>query len=257
VKDVFGSTYAQAYDDLYKDKDYVTECALLDRLCKTYGNGLIHRILDLGCGTGNHALPLARLGYQVVGVDRSGGMLESARKKALSQRLDQNARFHQGDIGTFQIDQFFDASLMMFAVLGYQLSNEDVLSALRTARKHMNPGGILIFDVWYGPAVLREGPVDRIKTIPTENGKILRVAGGKLDVQRHLCQVSYHLWRIESERVVGETEEVHLMRYFFPLELKLFLETCNFNLVEIRTFPEFDRQPDENSWNICAVARAV
>ena len=79
---LFGSEYADAYDILYKDKDYVEECGLIDRFLKTYGNRPVRNVLDLGCGTGNHALPLAQLGYEIVGVDRSKGMLESARKKA-------------------------------------------------------------------------------------------------------------------------------------------------------------------------------
>jgi hypothetical protein len=83
-------------------------------------------------------------------------------------------------------------------------------------------GGLLIFDVWYGPAVLRQGPSERVKLIPTDTGQILRVASGELDVARHLCKVSYRLWRIEGERLTGHAEETHLMRFFFPLELNLF-----------------------------------
>jgi ubiquinone/menaquinone biosynthesis C-methylase UbiE len=75
--------------------------------------------LDLGCGTGDHALPLAKRGYQVVGVDRSAGMLKSARKKAASGQVDGKPNFYHGDIRSFHVEQSFDASLMMFAVLGY------------------------------------------------------------------------------------------------------------------------------------------
>jgi predicted TPR repeat methyltransferase len=47
----FGSEYAGVYDDLYKDKDYGEECELIDRLLQRYGNGTLHSVLDLGCGT--------------------------------------------------------------------------------------------------------------------------------------------------------------------------------------------------------------
>lgn len=254
---VFGSEYAGAYDDLYRDKDYGEECELIDRLLQRYGNGMMCSLLDLGCGTGNHALPLVERGYNVVGVDRSVNMLESARKKVASRNINGDVRFYQGDIRTFQHDHLFDASLMMFAVLGYQLENADVLAALRIARKHTRLGGLFLFDVWYGPAVLRQGPSDRIKSIPTEKGQILRLASGQLDVQHHLCSVSYHLWRIEGGRLQGETEESHRMRFFFPLELKLFLECCGFTPVRLGAFPEFDQEPEQNTWNVCGVARAV
>ena len=257
MREVFGSEYADAYDYLYKDKDYLKECQLIHRLLQAYGDGTVQNVLDLGCGTGNHTLPLAEQGYKLVGVDRSAQMLSAARQKALSLQLDGKSIFYQGDIRSFRVDQSFDASLMMFAVLDYQLENGDVLGALRTARKHTRLGGLFIFDVWYGPAVLRQGPSDRVKSIPTEKGRILRLASGQLDVQRHLCKVSYHLWNLEGERLTGETEETHLMRYFFPLELNLFLECCGFAPIRLGAFPQFDQDPGETTWNVSGVARAI
>ena len=257
MSEVFGPEYAGAYDDLYKDKNYTEECRLIDRLLQSYGNGTVRSVLDLGCGTGNHVLPLTEKGYNVVGVDRSARMLDAARQKLSNQGLSGQTVLYKGDIRSFRVDQLFDASLMMFAVLGYQLENRDVLAALRTARRHVETGGILIFDVWYGPAVLREGPSDRVKSIATNQGQILRLASGQVDVQRQLCKVSYHLWRIEGDRLCGQTEETHLMRFFFPLELNLFLECSGFTPIRLGAFPEFDRDPDTTTWNVCGVARAV
>jgi len=70
---VFGSEYAGAYDAIYGDKDYAAECDLVERIFKTYGYGVVQSVMDLGCGTGGHALPLAERGYEVSGIDRSGG----------------------------------------------------------------------------------------------------------------------------------------------------------------------------------------
>jgi len=257
MNDVFGSEYADAYDVLYRDKDYLAECRLISDLLQKYRNGNIRKVLDLGCGTGNHALPLAEQDYHVVGVDRAAGMLEIARLKTANRRINGKATFYEGDVRTLQLEQSFDAALMMFAVLGYQLTNADVLAALRTARKHVRADGLLIFDTWYGPAVIRQGPSERIKCIPTEAGQVLRVASGELDISRHSCKVNYRLWRIEGERLAGQTEETHRVRYFFPLELNLFLECAGFTLLRLGAFPEFDRDPDTTTWNVLGLARAV
>ena len=85
MSEIFGSTYADAYDLLYEEKDYLAECDLLESLFQTYGEGPIHRIIDFGCGTGNHAIPLASRGYQVTGVDRSVNMLSQAEKSGRFQ----------------------------------------------------------------------------------------------------------------------------------------------------------------------------
>lgn len=254
---VFGSIYADAYDALYHDKDYSTECELIARIFQTYGDGRIRSVLDLGCGTGNHALLLAERGYEIVGVDRSENMLRQLSKRTAGLSRMNGLVIHQADIRNFELDRHFDASLMMFSVLGYQIENADVRSVLCSARRHLRLGGLLIFDVWYGPAVLCQRPSQRVKVVPTTTGQILRIASGDLDSFRHISTVQYHLWRIEEQRVVAETMENHSMRYFFPMELDFFLEGSDFALIRLGAFPEFDQDPDETTWNVLAVARAV
>jgi SAM-dependent methyltransferase len=212
----------------------------------------VKNILDIGCGTGNHSIPLARRGYKVTGVDLSDNMLVHARGKA-KLLGNSSPSFVQGDARTVELNQKFDAVLMMFAVLGYQLKNDDVLAALGTVRKHLNPGGLFIFDVWYGPAVMAIRPSERIKVIPISDGKVIRAASGSLDTARHLAEVKYHLWRISGDKVVNETEEVHQMRYFFHQELSLFLSFNGLTLQKITAFPTLDQPVDETTWNVIAI----
>jgi SAM-dependent methyltransferase len=257
VSKSFDTIYAGAYDELYYDKDYAAECDLIERIFQTYGNGTVKSVLDLGCGTGNHAIPLAHRGYEIVGVDRSESMIARAHKK-LAQSLNKSAAtFHLGDIRTIDLHQQFDAVLMMFAVLGYQLEDEDILSSLQAAHRHLRPGGVFIFDVWFGPAVLKQGPSQRVKEIPTPEGKIVRVTSGELDIGRHICTVKYHLSRLERERLADETEETHQVRYFFPQELEHFLQGTGFTLGRLAAFPGFDREPSEDTWNVLGVVKAI
>jgi len=252
----FGSIYAGCYDALYQEKDYEAECDLIERLFKTYGNWQTKSVLDLGCGTGNHALPLSMRGFEVVGVDRSDSMLAQARKKAAQSLPAVRDAFCKADIHSVDLGRQFDAALLMFAVLGYQLENAEVMAALRTARRHLRSGGLLLFDVWYGPAVLFQRPSERVKLIPTSDGKILRVSSSDLDTRRHTCTVRYHVWRFAAECLLSETEEEHTVRYFFPLELNMFLDSTGFVLARLGAFPEFDRDPCEKTWNVLCVARA-
>ena len=256
MSEVFGAAYADSYDAFYKDKDYLAECELVRRILRDHADGPARGVLDLGCGTGNHVIPLAQAGYEVAGVERSERMLAHARAKAAKLLPGKPVSFHQGDIRSADLGRRFDAALMMFAVLGYQQDNADVRAALRTAHRHLRPGGLLIFDVWYGPAVLRERPSQRVKVLPTAGGKVLRVASGTLDALRHLCTVDYQIWDLPDGRPAAEARESHTMRFFFPKELELFLEQEYFALVRLGAFPEIDRDPDETTWNITAVARA-
>ena len=256
----FGQGYADEYDILYGDKNYETECDMLEEAFARYTNASIKTILDIGCGTGNHAIPLAHRGYSVTGVDRSAGMLEHAQQKLLMGTpplKDEQIKFVEGDARELDLGQTFDAALMMFSVLGLQTTNVDVLSALRSARKNLKPGGIFVFDVWYGPAVLTIRPSDRTRVIPTENGQVIRSASGTLDILHHLCGVHFHLWHMVNSQLVNETEEMQWTRYFFPQELALFMEQANFELVHLSAFGDLDQQPTDQTWNVFVVGRAV
>jgi SAM-dependent methyltransferase len=253
----FESLYADSYDLLYSDKDYAGECDLIERMFQKYGNGSIHCILDMGCGTGNHVFTMVQRGYEVVGVDRSEEMLAHARRKQNAIQNNQRPAFYRGDILNVQLNRKFDAVLIMFAVLSYQLENSQVLSALKNARRHLKTGGLLIFDAWYGPAVLHQRPAHRMREIPTDGGKVIREATGRLDPLHHICTVDYHLRRFEQDRLVEETQESHKMRYFFPLEITQYLESSGFSQLHLGAFPQYEQEPDETTWNILGVARAV
>lgn len=257
MSEAYGPGYADAYDALYLTKDYAAECNLVDQLFRTYGDAPIRSVLDLGCGTGNHAVMLSQRGYEVVGVDSSPHMLVQAQRKVSNLSSNGQLNFQQGDIRKIELGRQFDVVLMMFAVLGYQLNNADVLATLRTARRHLPSGGLLIFDVWYGPAVLHERPSQRIKVVQTEKGQILRASWGRLDLNRQVCTMDFHVWYLAGDRLVHSTEETHTNRYFFPLELELFLQSVGFAPIRLGAFPQFDCEPDETTWNVLQVARAV
>lgn len=252
---IFEGLFAETYDDVYAEKDYEGECDLIERLLSMYGKPPVTSILDLGCGTGSHALPLAVRGHDVVGVDRSESMLSRARRKAAG--MANSPQFELGDIRVTRLDRHFDAVLVLFAVLGYQVTNEDAIAVLRTARAHLNAGGLLFFDVWYGPAVLHERPSQRINVVDTARGRVLRVSQGELDLRHQTCLVSFHLWHLADHSQTAETAETHTMRFFFPLEIQLLLSAANFTLLRVGAFPDFERDPDEASWNVLVTAQAT
>jgi SAM-dependent methyltransferase len=251
---LFGQVYAPAYDMLYRDKDYDREVELLGRIFRQYGTQPVQTVLDLGCGTGNHTLRLAAKGHEVVGIDRSPEMLAEAGRKAIEQRV--TAHFQQADIRHLSLRKTFDATLMMFAVLGYQTEEEDVRSVLQGARHHMPPNGLLIFDVWYGPAVLAQGPETRVRTIEHNGNSWVRRSSGSLDKQTPCCRVDFNLKHMRDGQVLEETDECHVMRYFSHEDIDRFLNESGFQLLRLGTFPELDRDPDHTTWNVMAVAAA-
>jgi SAM-dependent methyltransferase len=255
---VFEQPYAHHYDALYGEKNYAAECDAVERLLREYTRGETHTLLDLGCGTGTHALLLAARGYAVTGVDRSPAMLELARAKtarAVSRLADSPPLFLEGDIRALRLNRTFDAVLMMFAVLGYQTSDADVAGALHTVASHLRPGGVFVCDLWFGPAVLAIGTSDRLKVVDGPDGRLHRTSSGELDPANHTCRVDFRTWRTVGDRTLDESVEQHTMRYFFRPELEAFFDTAGLELCAMRPFDYLDAQPGEGSWNVWVTGR--
>ena len=191
----------------------------------------------------------------MTGVDLSEKMLERARQKAAEAGL--NIRFHQGDIRTIELSRTFDAVIAMFAVISYQTTNEDLAAAFRTARRHLQPGGLFIFDCWFGPAVLGQRPTDRYKIVEINGERIIRFAHPTLDIMRHTVQVDYKVLRLKDDRVLDEVDESHLVRFLFPQEIAHYLRDAGFRLEKLCPFMVLDRDVSEQDWNVSVISKAM
>jgi len=252
---VFGA-YAQFYDALYQDKDYAAECDFLEQIFARYAQAPIRTILDLGCGTGGHALLLAGLGYNVTGVDCSAKMLACAQAKAAAFEGSNMPTFQHSDICTLDLGQTFDAVIAMFAVISYQTTNEDLMAALRTARQHLEPGGLFVFDSWFGPAVLTQKPTDRYKVVERDGERIIRFASPTTDILHHTVRVDYKILRLKDGQVLEEVDESHNMRFLFPQEVTHYLNETGFRVKKLCPFLRLADELRERDWNLVVVAEA-
>ena len=228
---IFNNSYAAYYDLLYKDKDYQGEadfiCKFLERSGVKEGD-----ILELGCGTGKHAELIARNGYGVHGVDQSPKMVSTAIERRPSDLVDR-CQFEEGDVRTVDVGRKFNAVISLFHVASYQTSTTDLLAMFETASKHLDAGGIFIFDFWYGPAVLTEMPAVRIKRLSGDGVNILRIAEPNLHHESNVVDVNYTVF--SDNDGVNQTvicKEKHEMRYLFLPELQFFLAQKGFSVKE-------------------------
>jgi SAM-dependent methyltransferase len=257
MNDAFAERYAAAYDAVYNQKNYAGECAAVGGLIDRHGDGKIHSLLDLGCGTGRHAVHLVRRGFEVTGVDRSQAMLDRARDRAKDENLDDNLEFVCSDIRSFRSGRQFDAVLMNFNVLGYMFSDDDVAAALETARSNLRRGGLFIADFWYGPAVVADPPRQSRREFDVPGARLIRASSGRHLPDLHGCEITISVVHMKDGVETDKSQEVHHVRYFFPLELASMLKAASFQLLEFTGFPEVDMPASDCRWNAALVARAT
>lgn len=100
------------------------------------------RVLDLGCGTGRLAIPLARRGKEVTGIDRSPAMLAQAATKTGPLSV----RWIAGDFRSYDLGREFDLVIACGHAFQALLTEADQLTFLRCARRHLADEGVLAFD---------------------------------------------------------------------------------------------------------------
>jgi SAM-dependent methyltransferase len=214
--------YTRYYDLLNRDKDYAAEAAYIAGHIRRRTPDA-KRILELGCGTGGHAEHLARLGFEVLGVDMSTGMLERAHQRRASLPADIRARlsYAEGDARTVRTGQLHDTVISLFHVMSYQTSDADLRAAHDTAAAHLSAGGLFLYDYWYGPAVLTQRPTERVRRLADEAIKVTRIAQPELHHARNVCDVNYTLF-VENlaSGQLQQFQEKHPMRYLFLPELQ-------------------------------------
>ena len=132
--------------------------------------------------------------------------------KQYSQSIKVPIDFQVADIREYEPRRKYDAVISLFHVMSYQNSNDDICSAFNTARKALDVGGLFLFDVWYGPGVLSDKPVVRVKEIEDEKYKLLRIARPVMHDQKNIVDVCYEILVINKESGVVQTmNEIHSM----------------------------------------------
>lgn len=244
----------EIYDLLYGDKDYAGEAAFVESLLRRLDPDC-KDVLELGCGSGRHALHLAKAGYSVTGVDRSQGMLDKAVERASGTGT--ALRFLHADIRSLRLGRRFGAVISLFHVMSYVTTNADVLRVLRGVREHLRPGGVFLFDFWYGPAVLAQRPSARSRELAGEGVACTRTVRPSLRPNRNVVDVEISLdgFRLPGGEPVHAVEN-HAMRYFFLPELALFAQAAGFRLEKSMPFGGKGRL-GLGSWNALVVLRRV
>jgi ubiquinone/menaquinone biosynthesis C-methylase UbiE len=141
---------ADAFDAIapFYDLDfegYDDDASFYARLAEYHGP----RILELGCGTGRIAVPLAREGLQVVGIDVSERMLDAARRR-LGTPGDAGVgslELVRDDVRTLDLGREFDVVCAPLGTLQHMETLDDIVSTLTCMARHLAPDGVGVVDL--------------------------------------------------------------------------------------------------------------
>ncbi len=222
------------------------------------------RVLELGVGSGRIAVPLARSGHHVTGVDSSEAMLEAGARRM----RESGVNVVRGDLRCLNLDQQFDLVVFGLSTFQHLLRREDQVAALRSARTHLAHSGRLVID-WTAPRSDDLDPSPRpfqvewmresedghqVTKQATQELALGRDCGSALDRSSPVAWITYQYDALE------ESGLVHRSLARFPLRVNLsagemagLLNQAGLQAVEWFSSWDFDRPGDGDRLIVMAV----
>ena len=242
------SNYARYYDALYHDKDYAAEAEYFSSLIRRFETKPTTTLLEFGAGSGAHQEAFRQLGYTIHGVELSEDMCQLARERG--------ADVTSGDFRHYQHPEKVDAVLALFHVVNYLTSDDDLLASFTNARKHLDTGGLFVFDIWFEDAVVSEQPETRVKRVSANDLDIVRVAEPVWNPSEKTVEVNYTVFAKEQGQTLWEmTEESHLMRYLSREDVQKLAIESGFKLLRAEETMTGD-SPGSSTWGVSSVLSA-
>lgn len=215
--------YAHKYDKECFVQGTLGECDFIE---KESACDKSLKILDVGCGTGRHAIELAKRGYHVTGIDLSESQLKRAREKAKEQGVEID--FQKQDARNLPFDGEFDLVIMLCEG-GFSLMETDEMNfeILKNATKALKDKGKLIFTTLNGLFPLFHSVNEFYKSAQKEG-------------QSQCKECSFDLLtfrdhnRVEFEDDAGNKKVLECNeRYYVPSEITWLLKSLGYKKIEI------------------------
>ncbi|MBI5274626.1 MAG: class I SAM-dependent methyltransferase [Chlamydiales bacterium] len=209
-------------------------------------------ILEAMCGSGRLLVPLLRLGFEIDGLDNSAEMLESCKKRCLSENL-KVSLFNQ-QIESSSLKKY---ALIFIAVGSFQLITDraEALKVLRILHSHLQPDGSLILDTFIpwdsikesieGASLSKEKKTvssNRFVTCP-DGAEIFLKSMTIIDPWEQLETSKNQYEKRLNGKVIAHEEEDLAIRWYYPREMELFLEKAGFSRV-LMTEHTFEHNPN-------------
>ena len=216
-QDHFGEQVAARYDEQSADMfDPAAVDPVVDFLADLAGHGAA---LELGIGTGRIALPLARRGIRVHGIDLSEAMVARLRAKPGAEQIGVTI----GDFATTSVEGRFSVAYLVFNTIGNLTTQDEQVACFQNVAAHLQPGGYFVIEVGV-PQLQRLPPGETVRAFTVS---ATRLGFDEYDVASQGL-ISHHYAVVDGKL---EVESVPF-RYVWPSELDLMARLAGMTLRE-------------------------
>ncbi len=242
------SSFAQVYDRFMEDVDYDMWVKYLKEIWRNYG--LEPKLAaELGCGTGNITVRLAKSGIEMIGIDISEEMLNIAREKAEEENAE--ILYLCQDMCEFELYGTVDTIVSLCDSINYITEEDDLLQVFKLVNNYLEPKGLFIFDVnteYKFKNVLGEN------TFAQSDEDAAYIWQNTYDEIEKINEYYVDFFIAENDGKYLRVEECHYERAYSIEEIKGIIEQSGMEFLAVYDAFTFD-MPKENSERIYFVVR--
>lgn len=253
MKVPYSNQFADWYDTFYSDKPYAQEAQFIHN-CFLRNGRWISQVLELACGTANHAFELENMGYHVTATDISSDMLRYAqgKKEARGSTVD----LCHMDMRTINFPaSSFDAVTCLFDSIGYVQTNQAVLDVMSGVFRVLRSGGIFLFEFWHSAAMLKYYEPVRARSWETVQGTVERISETDIDYVKNLVSVKYTIFGIQPNGMYECYRETHTNCFFSIPEMENYLHQVGFLTLAWYAGFEENKPVRADTWHILVMAQ--
>jgi ubiquinone/menaquinone biosynthesis C-methylase UbiE len=254
VKDEF-SLEARFYDKIWGQHDYDADVKFLADFFRKYH---CKSVIDIGCGTGNHALRLSKLGYQVTGVDVSPAMLKIAKMKDKEAKI----KFIQGDMRKLEKvvlkGQRFDAAICLGQVFSHLMTDKDVQAFFGRLHKILKQNGLFVFSARNAKKINEEylNKLQLDHMLNEEKLQLVILAHNTRDSQNPNIILWNPIYLMKEKNKVDLQIREHKLRWFDFSKLKRIIKENGFEIIAAYSGPmkeKFKEDEHTDMWFVTTV----
>lgn len=242
------TSFASVYDTFMDNIPYEEWCAYLKELLTEYGveDGLV---LELGCGTGSVSEILSRMGYDMIGVDNSGEMLQIAMEKRAETGSD--ILYLLQDMREFELYGTVRAVVSICDSMNYVTEYEDLVTVFQLVNNYLDPEGMFIFDL---NTVYKYEQLLGDSTIAENRDECSFIWDNDYDPETGINEYDLALFIEEEDGLYRKYEETHFQKAYEIETVKQALVEAGMEFVAV--YDAFTReQPAKDSERIYFIAR--
>jgi SAM-dependent methyltransferase len=216
-RDYFGERIAERYDESASD---MFDAEVVDPVVDFLADLAFDRTaLELGIGTGRIALPLARRGIRVNGIELSEAMVSRLRVKPGAEQIGVTI----GDFATTTVEGRFSVAYLVFNTIMNLTTQDEQVACFQNVAAHLTPDGCFVIEVAV-PDLQRLPPGETVRAFTVSN---TRLGFDEYDIASQGL-ISHHYWDVD-----GKLEGTSLpFRYVWPAELDLMARLAGMSLRE-------------------------